>query len=122
VWCRRRPAVIVARTLDCAGFPGCTPNAATGHDPGFRSTGDYTSTRTGRMVQTGLSGGSKMGYVSKTAVVSATVTIPARSNARSLSIVTGTPIPSTAPSAPAQQAVAKATPPLQVIYSMQRHC
>jgi hypothetical protein len=60
-------------------------------------------------------GGNKMGYVSKTAVVAATVTIPARSNARSISIVTGTPTPSTTPSAPPQQAVAKATPTLQVI-------
>ena len=53
--------------------------------------------------------------MSKTAVLSATATIPARSDARSLSIVTGAPIPRTAPSTPAQQDVAKATPTLQVI-------
>ena len=53
--------------------------------------------------------------MSKTAVLSATATVPAESDARSLSIVTGAPIPSTAPSAPVQQAVAKATPTPQVI-------
>jgi hypothetical protein len=56
-----------------------------------------------------------MGYVSKTAVVSVTATIPARSDARRLSIDMGTPIPSTTPSVPANQAVAKATPTPQVI-------
>jgi len=52
--------------------------------------------------------------MNKTAVVTATMTVPAGSPARSLSI-TGTPIPSTAPSAPPQQAVAKANPSPQVI-------
>jgi hypothetical protein len=45
--------------------------------------------------------------MSKTAVVSATVTIPAESDARALSINAGTPVPSTAPAAPSQQTPAK---------------
>ena len=48
--------------------------------------------------------------MNKTTVVSATVTIPAESSARSLAI-TGTPLPSTAPSLPAQPAAAKGKPP-----------
>jgi hypothetical protein len=53
--------------------------------------------------------------MSKTALVSATVTIPAESAARTLSISTGTPVPATAPSAPSPQPVAKPNLSLQVI-------
>src|ERR1035441_1860457 len=56
-----------------------------------------------------------MEEVSKTSIVSATVTIPARSPARSLSIAMGTPIPSTSPSEPAPLAVAKAGRTLPVL-------
>ena len=51
--------------------------------------------------------------MSKTAVLSATATVPARSDARGLSIATGTPVPSTAPSEPARPVVEKATPTLE---------
>lgn len=52
--------------------------------------------------------------MNKTAVVSASVTIPAQSSARTLSITAGTPIPSTAPFAPAQKTATKANPSLRV--------
>jgi hypothetical protein len=53
--------------------------------------------------------------MNKTTVVTATTTVPAESSLRSLEIVTGTPVPATTPSAPAQQAVTKPGPTLQPI-------
>ena len=53
--------------------------------------------------------------MNNTAVVSATMTIPAQSPARTLSIVTGTSGPATTSSAPTPQAVAKPNPTLQPI-------
>jgi hypothetical protein len=50
------------------------------------------------------------------AIVTATATVPAQSDARALRIVpTGTPFPSTAPSAPTRQDVAKASPTPQPV-------
>ena len=46
--------------------------------------------------------------MNKTTVVTATTTVPAESSLRSLAIVTGTPVPATTPSTPAQQAVTRA--------------
>ena len=53
--------------------------------------------------------------MSRTAVLSVTATIPAESDARSLSIVFGAPTPTTEPSASPQQTAARVTPALQVI-------
>lgn len=54
--------------------------------------------------------------MSKTTVITATVTVPEQSPARRLSIVTGTPVPATTPSAPRPQDVRKSTlalPPIR---------
>jgi hypothetical protein len=53
--------------------------------------------------------------MNRTAVVSATVTIPAESAARALSINTGTPVPSTTPAAPTQQTQAKPNLNLRIL-------
>lgn len=53
--------------------------------------------------------------MNKTTVVTATVSVPAESPARSLEFTTGTPVPATAPPAPAPQAVTKPGPTLQPI-------
>ncbi len=59
--------------------------------------------------------GESRGEMNKTTVLTATAIVPAESSARSLKIVTGTPVPATFPSAPAPQAVTKPSPTLQPI-------
>jgi hypothetical protein len=53
--------------------------------------------------------------MSRRAIVSVTATVPAESDARSLAINTGTPVPATAPTAPSQQAPATPLPDLPVL-------